>query len=394
MYRVAIIVGTRPEAIKMAPVIKVLEQTPAVRPIVIATAQHRDMLDQVLSLFQIEPAHDLNLMSRNQNLGELSGRLIESMFGVLSECNADYVLVHGDTTTTFLAALASYYQKIPVGHVEAGLRTHRFYEPFPEEKNRQLTAAVTTLHFAPTVRAKRNLIAEGIADNSILVTGNTAVDAALMMSKQLDENFAAFKHDLAADIGSRSQEIFSQITGKQNLILLTVHRRESFDVGIFEICAAIETLARAYPETLFVLPVHKNPNVYGPLHTKLGQLPNVALTEPLSYRSFVYLLRHARLVMTDSGGVQEEAPSFGIPVLVLRDVTERPEAVEAGLARVAGTSCTSIVGEARSVLDGSAAWLRTQSENPYGDGKAAERIVARLLQELSSQQGYLVHDGV
>lgn len=384
MRRVAVVIGTRPEAIKMAPVIKVLEHEPTIKPIVIATAQHRDMLDQVLRLFKIAPDYDLDVMLPNQTLGELTGRLIEGMSTVLAECHADYVLVHGDTTTTFSAALASYYQKIPVGHVEAGLRTHRFYEPFPEEKNRQLTAVVTTLHFAPTFRAKENLLAEGVVENTIVVTGNTVVDAAQLMSHQLDTTFAMMERDLRADMGVRSHEIFDQVSRTQPLVLVTVHRRESFDTGILEICAALETLARAYSQALFVLPVHRNPNVHGPIHATLGQVPNMMLTEPLSYASLIYLLKHASLVMTDSGGIQEEAPSFGVPVLVLRAVTERPEALKAGLARVAGTSRASIVSEGHSILDGSAEWFRVKQANPYGDGKAAERIIDRLLRELSS----------
>jgi len=367
--RVLSIFGTRPEAIKMAPVVKAIERCEQLESIVCITAQQREMLDQVLDLFRIEPAVDLDLMRHNQTLNELTARIVTGLQPVLKDIAPDLVLVHGDTTTTMAASLASFYERIPVGHVEAGLRTHNIYSPWPEEINRQVTSRIARLNFAPTECSRANLLAEGIPEDAIFVTGNTVIDALL-------ETVAIIEGD--SKLKNRLSKQFDFIAPDRNLILVTGHRRESFGEGFRNICSALARLAED-PKNQIVYPVHLNPNVKGPVHSMLRDRNNVNLIEPLDYLPFVYLMMQSRIILTDSGGIQEEAPSLGKPVLVMRDTTERPEAVIEGTVRLVGTEVDTIVDTAAHLLTSSEAYeAMARAHNPYGDGRASARIVEAI----------------
>ena len=361
--------GTRPEAIKMAPVVKALAEDPSFDAKVCVTAQHRQMLDQVLELFAIQPDFDLDLMKADQTLGDITGNVLHGMEGIFAQWQPDMVLVHGDTTTTLAAALSSYYAKVPVGHVEAGLRTGDKYSPWPEEMNRHLAGALADVHFSPTEKARENLLHEGIAPESIHVTGNTVMDALLTGEERIRSD---------ADLRGRLERHFPFLDPQKYLVLVTGHRRENFGSGFENICQAIATLARR-DDVQVVYPVHLNPHVQEPVRRILSDLSNVFLLKPQDYLSFVYLMHRCTLVLTDSGGIQEEAPSLGKPVLVMRDTTERPEALEAGTALLVGTDRARIVREVSRLLDAPEAY-RTMAEahNPYGDGTAARRIATFL----------------
>lgn len=361
--------GTRPEAIKMAPVVKALAEDPSFDAKVCVTAQHRQMLDQVLELFAIQPDFDLDLMKADQTLGDITGNVLHGMEGIFAQWQPDMVLVHGDTTTTLAAALSSYYAKVPVGHVEAGLRTGDKYSPWPEEMNRHLAGALADVHFSPTEKARENLLHEGIAPESIHVTGNTVIDALLTVEERIRSD---------ADLRGRLERHFPFLDPQKYLVLVTGHRRENFGSGFENICQAIATLARR-DDVQVVYPVHLNPHVQEPVRRILSDLSNVFLLKPQDYLSFVYLMHRYTLVLTDSGGIQEEAPSLGKPVLVMRDTTERPEALEAGTALLVGTDRARIVREVSRLLDAPEAY-RTMAEahNPYGDGTAARRIATFL----------------
>jgi len=369
--KVLLAFGTRPEAIKMAPLVKVLESDPAFNVIVAVTAQHREMLDQVLELFEITPDYDLNIMKSGQDLYDVSSAVLLGMRDVLKESQPDIVLVHGDTATTFAASLASFYARIPVGHVEAGLRTHDLYSPWPEEANRQLTGRIAQWHFAPTARNRRDLLAEQVNENQILETGNTVIDALQWVTQKIESS-----DELKAAISEKLQQagLTTSLSDKR-YVLITGHRRENFGQGFDNICSALKQLAESYPDVHFVYPVHLNPNVQKPVRSLLADLSNVHLIEPLGYEPFVWLMQNCQLVLTDSGGVQEEAPGLGKPVLVMRDTTERPEAVEAGTVKLVGTAADTIVSEVSRLLsDDDAYAVMSRAHNPYGDGKACERI--------------------
>lgn len=379
MKRIMLAFGTRPEAIKMAPLVKTLqERTEDFETLVCVTGQHREMLDQVLEIFGIEPDYDLDIMKQGQDLYDVTARVLLGMREVLKQARPDVVLVHGDTTTSMAAALAAFYQQIPVGHVEAGLRTHNLYSPWPEEMNRQLTGRIASYDFAPTPLSRQNLLDENVPENRILVTGNTVIDALywvvdkIRTDKALDDRLERGLAEAGYDAGRLSEN--------RRLVLITGHRRENFGEGFISMCRAIQTLTRKYPEVDFVYPMHLNPNVRKPIHKVFGEdlsrLGNMFFIEPLEYLSFVYLMEKAYLVLTDSGGIQEEAPGLGKPVLVMRDTTERPEALEAGTVRLVGTDYDKIVGEVSSLLDHADLYERmSRAVNPYGDGKACSRIV-------------------
>lgn len=363
--------GTRPEAIKMAPLVKALAKDKFFDAKVCVTAQHREMLDQVLELFEIKPDYDLNLMRSGQDLYDITTGVLLGLRDVLKDFQPDMVLVHGDTATTFAATLAAFYQKIPVGHVEAGLRTGNLYSPWPEEANRVLTGRLASLHFAPTERNKKALLVDQITPETITVTGNTVIDA-LQWVVSKTENSPVFKKQILDFLASTGLPI---ITLDSRYVLVTGHRRENFGEGFESICQALNELATANPETHFIYPVHLNPNVQEPVKRLLGKASNVHLIQPLGYEPFVYLMQHAYLVLTDSGGVQEEAPGLGKPVLVMRDTTERPEAVEAGTVKLVGTDTSLIVSEVQSLLDDENNYQQmSQAHNPYGDGKASLNI--------------------
>jgi UDP-N-acetylglucosamine 2-epimerase (non-hydrolysing) len=365
MKNVLIVFGTRPEAIKMAPVVSELRRSPMLNVKVCVTAQHREMLDQVLSLFDITPDYDLNLMRVGQDLSEITSRVICEMRPVLADCRPDMVLVHGDTTTAMAAAMAGFYAKVPVGHVEAGLRTNDIYSPWPEEMNRRIVGRLATIHFAPTVLARSNLVNEGVATDTIHVTGNTVIDALFDVINRLEND-----HALNAELENR----FSFIDPTKRMILVTGHRRENFGGGFENICLALRKLAER-EDINIVYPVHLNPNVQEPVHRLLSGLSNVMLIDPLEYVPFTYLMKRAHIVLTDSGGIQEEAPSLGKPVLVMRDNTERPEAVTSGTVRLVGTDVERIVGSANALLDDTEHYSQMAgAHNPYGDGKACLRI--------------------
>nr|WP_306398069.1 UDP-N-acetylglucosamine 2-epimerase (non-hydrolyzing) [Massilia sp. REN29] len=370
--KVLTVFGTRPEAIKMASVVRALSQSPDVEVKVCVTAQHRQMLDQVLSLFSLTPDFDLNLMTPGQDLSDITSKVLIGMRGVLREWRPDYVFVHGDTTTTFATSLAAYYERIPVGHVEAGLRTGNIYSPWPEEVNRCLTGVIASLHFAPTDHARQNLLAEGVPAANICVTGNTVVDALLDVVARLETD---------AGLRREMESQFTFLDSKKKLILVTGHRRENFGSGFENICHALNEVSRM-PDVEVLYPVHLNPNVQEPVQRILKGNPNVHLIDPVSYLPFVYLMNRATILLTDSGGIQEEAPSLGKPVLVMRDTTERPEAVAAGTVRLVGTAVDSIVGGIRTLLTDPAEYQRMSSAtNPYGDGTAANRILNFLREQ-------------
>lgn len=369
MRKALVVFGTRPEAIKMAPVVRQMLAHFDGEVQVCVTAQHRLMLDQVLNLFGIVPEYDLNLMKLGQDLTDITANVLAALRSVLEDFCPDVVLVHGDTTTTFAASLAAYYKKIPVAHVEAGLRTGNRYSPWPEELNRKLTGAIATFHFAPTTTARDNLLQESVSAESIFVTGNTVIDALLDVVKKIESDF-----ELKAGL----EQQFAFLNPEKRVILVTGHRRENFGKGFEEICAALARLA-ARDDVELVYPVHLNPNVQEPVRRLLGGLSNVHLIEPLDYLPFVHLMDRSHLIITDSGGVQEEAPSLGKPVLVIRNTTERPEAVEAGTVKLVGTDAEKIVQEATRLMDDPAAYEGMAfAHNPYGDGFAARRIVDAL----------------
>lgn len=371
MKKILTVFGTRPEAIKMAPVIKELQKlSDQFEAKVCVTAQHRQMLDQVLDLFEIRPDYDLDIMKPGQSLTDVTCNVLQGLSPVLDEFRPDVVLVHGDTTTTMAASLAAYYQKIDVGHVEAGLRTGNIYSPWPEEMNRRLAGAITRYHFSPTERSRENLLREGVATESIHVTGNTVIDALLDVVEKV-RNDSALRSELSAR--------FSFLNPDMRLVLVTGHRRENFGNGFENICQALKEIASSSPDVEIVYPVHLNPNVQEPVHRLLSNCPSVHLIEPQDYLPFVYLIDHSYLIITDSGGVQEEAPSLGKPVLVMRDTTERPEAVTAGTVKLVGADPVKIVREARRLLEDDQAYAEmARAMNPYGDGKAAERIAEIL----------------
>jgi len=370
--KVMVVFGTRPEAIKMAPVVETLKATPGIETIVTVTAQHREMLDQVLELFGIVPDEDLNVMQPGQTLAGLTSRILTGMDGVITKHAPDIVLVHGDTTTTMATSLAAFYNRTAIGHVEAGLRTGNLYSPWPEEANRKVTGALGTLHFSPTEQSRRNLLSEGVPQDSILVTGNTVIDALLTVVDRI-------KCDTALEASLRSQ--FPFLDPGKRLVLVTGHRRENFGDGFEQICRALKAIA-SRGDTQVVYPVHLNPNVQEPVRRILSDEANVHLIEPLNYLPFVYLMSRSHIIVTDSGGVQEEAPSLGKPVLVMRDTTERPEAVEAGTVRLVGTDARRIAEEANTLLDDADAYqAMARAHNPYGDGLASRRIADRLVAE-------------
>lgn len=379
MKKILLVFGTRPEAIKMAPLVKKLQEYPEqFQTIVCVTGQHREMLDQVLRLFDIIPEYDLNIMKPNQDLYDITSRILLGMRDVLREVQPYIVLVHGDTTTSTAAALAAFYQQIPVGHVEAGLRTGNIYSPWPEEMNRLITGRITTHHFSPTPLAKENLLREHVDEKQIIVTGNTVIDALQMVVKRLDED-KALANEVAAKINQMGYDV-QRLDGNRRMVLITGHRRENFGEGFLNICHAIKHLAEQYKDVDFVYPMHLNPNVRKPVLEILGdKAENVFLIEPLDYLPFVYMMQHSTLILTDSGGVQEEAPGLGKPVLVMRDTTERPEAVEAGTVLLVGTNRKKIEQGVSMLLNDAETYRRmSEAVNPYGDGLACERIIEYL----------------
>lgn len=407
MKKVMLVFGTRPEAIKMAPLVKAFTQIPEkFETIVCVTGQHREMLDQVLHIFDITPDYDLNIMKQGQDLYDVTSRVLLGMRDVLREAHPDVVLVHGDTTTSTAAALAAFYQQIPVGHVEAGLRTHNIYSPWPEEMNRQITGRIATYNFSPTPLSRHNLLEEKVNGQSIIVTGNTVIDALYWVVDKIkrDETLSAELKSVLAEAGYDVERLGKNINsdGSNNcqlsivncelksrrLVLITGHRRENFGDGFIQMCTAIRDLAQKYPDVDFVYPMHLNPNVRKPIQEVFvgldtlsqgkgwGEAANMFFIEPLEYLSFVYLMEKATLVLTDSGGIQEEAPGLGKPVLVMRDTTERPEALEAGTVKLVGTDYEKIVSEVSRLLDDTAYYdSMSKAVNPYGDGRACERIV-------------------
>lgn len=375
--KVMVVFGTRPEAIKMAPLVKALQAAPGLQTVVCVTAQHRQMLDQVLRLFEITPEHDLDVMKPGQDLYDITSNILLGLRPVLAAERPDWVLVHGDTTTTLATTLAAYYARIPVAHIEAGLRTGDKYAPFPEEINRKITGAVADLHFAPTAASQTNLLAEGVPAATIHVTGNTVIDALLAVVEKLNTS---------AELQAELAERFRFLDASKKLILVTGHRRENFGEGFQNICHALADVAERHPDVEILYPVHLNPNVRQPVNDILAarSLSNVHLIEPVDYLPFVYLMNRSHLIITDSGGVQEEAPSLGKPVLVMRETTERPEAVAAGTVKLVGTSRDEIVRQCERLLTDSDAYLAmSRAHNPYGDGQA----VARIVNTLQNMQG-------
>jgi len=372
LIKVMVVFGTRPEAIKMAPLCHALQSNRDVfETTICVTGQHREMLDQVLGLFDIKPDIDLNIMKHGQDLTDVTSSILTGMRDVFSRCTPDLVLVHGDTTTTLATSIAAFYAKIPVGHVEAGLRTNNIYAPFPEEFNRQIVSKLTKWHFAPTESSRTNLLREGYSESEIAVTGNTVIDSLLWILNRLDSD------------SERKRNIVQLLSNELSFdwqnskyVLITGHRRENFGGGFINICQALVELSKKYPDIDFIYPVHLNPNVQDPVNSLLFERDNIHLIPPLEYEPFVYLLRGCYLVLTDSGGIQEEAPTLGKPVLVMRDVTERPEAVDAGTVKLVGANKTKIINEVSILLDiGSSYSSMAQASNPYGDGFACERII-------------------
>ena len=379
MKKILLVFGTRPEAIKMAPLVKEFQKrTSDFKTIVCVTGQHREMLDQVLRLFDIVPDYDLAIMKQGQDLYDVTARVLVGMRDILKMVQPDVVLVHGDTTTSTAAALAAFYQQIPVGHVEAGLRTYDIYSPWPEEMNRQITGRIATFHFAPTNLSKRHLLQEGVKEENIIVTGNTVIDALYMVVEKI-KNDCSLNKELKRSIKSMGYDS-DRLQDNKKLVLITGHRRENFGNGFISMCQAIKTLAEKYPAVDFVYPMHLNPNVRKPIHEVFGDdlstLSNMSFIEPLEYLSFVYLMEKAAIVLTDSGGIQEEAPGLGKPVLVMRNTTERPEALEAGTVKLVGTDYDKIVNEVSTLLESQKNYDRMRKAmNPYGDGKSCWRII-------------------
>lgn len=370
--RILTVFGTRPEAIKMAPLVKALAANEAFDSKVCVTAQHREMLDQVLSLFKIIPDYDLNIMSPNQSLSKITSRILEELESVITDFKPDYILVHGDTATTFATTLAAYYARVPVCHVEAGLRTGDVYSPWPEEGNRKLTGALAKYHFAPTELSKQNLLLENVSPDDILVTGNTVIDALLDVQKTIKTDAR-----LAKELAGK----FPFLDAKKKMILVTGHRRESFGSGFERICEALRKISSKHNDVQIIYPVHLNPNVQEPVGRLLGDMKNIHLIDPLDYLPFVYLMEKSYIILTDSGGIQEEAPSLGKPVLVMRDTTERPEAIAAGTVKLVGSDVELIVNETNELLTNVDAYSKmSRAHNPYGDGKSVARIVDFLAQ--------------
>lgn len=384
MKKVMLVFGTRPEAIKMAPLVKeFLKHRDKFETTVCVTGQHRQMLDQVLSIFGIKPDYDLDIMKPGQDLYDVTARVLTGMRDVLKEVNPSVVLVHGDTTTSMAAALAAYYQQIPVGHVEAGLRTYDIYSPWPEEMNRQITGRIARWHFSPTGRSQGNLIKEGVLPDHIYVTGNTVIDALYWVVGKIKKT-PELESDLRKELSESGYDV-SRLDQGRRLVLITGHRRENFGQGFLNICHSIRDLSKKYPEVDFVYPMHLNPNVRKPIHEVFGEdlsgLGNIFFIEPLEYLGFVYLMEKSYMILTDSGGVQEEAPGLGKPVLVMRDTTERPEAVDAGTVSLVGTSYERIMDGVSRLLDDTTEYARMSTAvNPYGDGLACSRIVDVFLQ--------------
>lgn len=382
MKKVMLVFGTRPEAIKMAPLVKEFEKHPnEFETIVCVTGQHRQMLDQVLQLFEIKPQYDLNIMKQGQDLYDVTARVLVGMRDVLKEVQPDVVLVHGDTTTSMAAALAAFYQQIPVGHVEAGLRTHNIYSPWPEEMNRQMTGRMATYNFSPTPLSRQNLLEEKVCESTITVTGNTVIDALYWVVDKI-KNTESLSAELTTKLKTAGYDVDRLSTGKK-LVLITGHRRENFGDGFINMCTAIRDLTNKYPNVDFVYPMHLNPNVRKPIHEVFGEdltnLGNMFFIEPLEYLEFVFLMEKCNIVLTDSGGIQEEAPGLGKPVLVMRDTTERPEALEAGTVKLVGTDYDKIVSEVSMLLENKEYYdTMSKAVNPYGDGLACGRIVKWL----------------
>ncbi|WP_288360511.1 UDP-N-acetylglucosamine 2-epimerase (non-hydrolyzing) [uncultured Bacteroides sp.] len=382
MKKVLLVFGTRPEAIKMAPLVKAFKDFPTeFKTIVCVTGQHREMLDQVLKIFDITPDYDLNIMKQEQDLYDVTARVLTGMRDVLKICKPDIVLVHGDTTTSAAAALAAFYQQIPVGHIEAGLRTYNIYSPWPEEMNRQITGRIAEFDFAPTPLSRENLLKENINENKIVVTGNTVIDALYWVVDKIKSD-VVLGRKLKGILAKTGYDIERLVDGKK-LVLITGHRRENFGDGFIHMCTAIRDLKNKYPDVDFVYPMHLNPNVRQPIHEVFGEnlinLGNMFFIEPLEYLSFVYLMEKSTIVLTDSGGIQEEAPSLSKPVLVMRDTTERPEALAAGTVKLVGTDYDTIVNEVSTLLDNAVEYEKmSKAVNPYGDGLACNRIVEYL----------------
>lgn len=382
MKKVLLVFGTRPEAIKMAPLVKEFERHPdKFKTIVAVTGQHRQMLDQVLELFDIKPEYDLDIMKPGQDLYDVTSRVLTGLREVLKAVRPDIVLVHGDTTTSTAAALAAFYQQLPVGHVEAGLRTHNIYSPWPEEMNRQITGRIAEYHFAPTQLSRQNLMAEGVTDDKIVVTGNTVIDALYWVIDKVKNN-PELDSKLKNELIKSGYDIKRLEAGKK-LVLITGHRRENFGTGFISVCKALKALSEKYPDVDFVYPMHLNPNVREPIHAVFGEnldrLGNMFFIEPLEYLSFVYLMEKSTIVLTDSGGIQEEAPGLGKPVLVMRDTTERPEALTAGTVKLVGTDYDTIIHNVSLLLDDQGTYnTMSMAVNPYGDGKASRRIVTMI----------------
>jgi len=378
LKKVLLVFGTRPEAIKMAPLVKAFEKEASIISKVCVTAQHREMLDQVLELFDIKPDYDLNLMKPGQDLYDITSNVLLGLKDVLSEFKPDVVLVHGDTTTTSATSLAAFYQQIKVGHVEAGLRTYDIYSPFPEEVNRQITGILANYHFAPTATSRDNLLRENKDEKNIIVTGNTVIDALFLALEKIKND-----KDLESKIKNKISNLNYEIKSDKKIILVTGHRRENHGQGFINICEALKTISINNPNINIVYPVHLNPNVQKPVKEILSNISNVYLIEPLQYEQFIYLMDKSYFIITDSGGVQEEAPSLGKPVLVMRDTTERPEAVEAGTVKLVGTDREAIIKETQKLIDDTIAYGKmSKAHNPYGDGKACKRIVEFIKERL------------
>lgn len=383
MKKIMLVFGTRPEAIKMAPLVKAFqEKKDEFETIVCVTGQHREMLDQVLHLFDIKPDYDLNIMKRGQDLYDITSRVLLGMRDVFKVCRPDILFVHGDTTTSTAAALAGFYQQIPVAHIEAGLRTNDIYSPWPEEMNRQITGRIATYDFSPTQLSRKNLLKENVDDNKITVTGNTVIDALHLVTSKIKKD-KILNEQLIKDLKVRGYNT-QRLNDKKRLVLITGHRRENFGDGFLHICNAIKDLAAMHPDVDFVYPMHLNPNVRKPIHEVFGEdlsnLGNIFFIEPLEYLMFVFLMEKADIVLTDSGGIQEEAPGLGKPVLVMRDTTERPEAVEAGTVKLVGTNYQAIIDNVSRLLTDTTEYEKmSKANNPYGDGKACERIINKIL---------------
>ena len=383
MKKILLVFGTRPEAIKMAPLIKEMQKhSSKIRTLVCVTGQHREMLDQVLNIFNIVPDYDLNIMKKGQDLYDITSKILLGMRDVLDECNPDIVLVHGDTTTSTAAALSAFYKQIPVGHVEAGLRTYNIYSPWPEEMNRQITGRIATFHFAPTPLSRENLLKENVENHKIVITGNTVIDALYWVINKIKSN-NELSRNLDSILLKAGYDVNRLINGR-TLVLITGHRRENFGEGFKNICRAIKALTCKYQNVDFVYPMHLNPNVRNPIHAVFGKdltdLGNMFFIEPLEYLSFLYLMEKSSIVLTDSGGIQEEAPSLGKPVLVMRDTTERPEALDAGTVKLVGTDYDRIISEVSKLLDIPEEYEKmSKAVNPYGDGMACKRIVNWLI---------------